>query len=118
MTAGDIHGYYTPGGLYDRIVTALGELGKDLTRLTLDDLQPVDEFHIRGSTATRELIELSGFTSDMHVRFMHFNNLDEMAEQKYKDISQVRFESPLPGGNRPKRPLRRLSQKKIVQKGH
>ncbi|MHC4861687.1 MAG: PEP/pyruvate-binding domain-containing protein, partial [Planctomycetota bacterium] len=33
-------------------------------------------------------------TSDMHVRFMHFNNLDEMAEQKYKDISQVRFEYP------------------------
>jgi ubiquinone/menaquinone biosynthesis C-methylase UbiE len=27
----------------------------------------VDEFHIRGQVATLELIELSGFTSDMHI---------------------------------------------------
>jgi hypothetical protein len=36
----------------------LNQLGKDLSRLTLDDLQPVDEFHIRGDAATRELIAL------------------------------------------------------------
>ena len=35
--------------------------------VTLDDLQPVDEFHIRGDTATKELIKLSGFTPDMHI---------------------------------------------------
>jgi len=42
-------------------------LGKDLSQVTPDDLQPVDEFHIRGDVATRELIELSGFTPEMHI---------------------------------------------------
>ncbi|NQV43550.1 MAG: class I SAM-dependent methyltransferase, partial [Rhodospirillales bacterium] len=38
-----------------------------LASVTLDDLQPVDEFHIRGDTATKELIKLSGFTPDLHI---------------------------------------------------
>jgi len=42
-------------------------LGKDLSEVTLDDLQPVDEFHIRGSVATKELIALSDFTPAMHI---------------------------------------------------
>jgi len=42
-------------------------MGKDLSRLDLDDLQPVDEFHIRGSAATYELIELADFSKTMHV---------------------------------------------------
>lgn len=62
-----IHSYYSPNDLYNRILAGLGEIGKDLSRVTLDDLQPVDEFHIRGDTATKELIGLSGFTSDMHI---------------------------------------------------
>jgi len=62
-----IHGYYSPNDLYNRIIDGLNEMGKELSGLTLDDLQPVDEFHIRGSVATKELIELSGFTSDMHI---------------------------------------------------
>jgi len=62
-----IHGYYSPDGLYDKIIQGLGKLGTDLSNVTLDDLQPVDEFHIRGDTATRELIELCGFTPDMHI---------------------------------------------------
>ncbi|MDH5593256.1 MAG: methyltransferase domain-containing protein [Gammaproteobacteria bacterium] len=63
----NIQSYYSPNDLYNRILAGLDEIGKDMSRLTLDDLQPVDEFHIRGDTATRELINLSGFTSDMHV---------------------------------------------------
>jgi len=62
-----IHSYYTPGNLYDVIVDGLRKSGKDLSSITLDDLQPVDEFHIRGDTATKELIQLSNFTSDMHI---------------------------------------------------
>jgi len=65
--SGDIQGYYSPDDLYDRIVEGLGKLGKDLSSLTLDDLQPVDEFHIRGDAATRELIELAGFAPDSHI---------------------------------------------------
>jgi len=62
-----IHSYYSPNDLYEKIIEGLHKLGKDLSKITLDDLQPVDEFHIRGDAATKELIELSGFTSDMHI---------------------------------------------------
>jgi SAM-dependent methyltransferase len=62
-----IHTYYSPNDLYNKIIEGLHKLGKDLSKITLDDLQPVDEFHIRGDVATEELIKLSGFTSDMHI---------------------------------------------------
>src|SRR3972149_3522761 len=62
-----IHGYYSPDDLFNRIIEALDKQGKELSKVTLDDLQPVDEFHIRGDTATKELIKLAGFTSDMHI---------------------------------------------------
>ena len=62
-----IHGYYSPNDLYNRIIEGLNDIGKDLSEVTLDDLQPVDEFHIRGSVATKELIKLSDFTPDMHI---------------------------------------------------
>jgi SAM-dependent methyltransferase len=62
-----IHSYYSPSGLYNRILDGLDAIGKDLSKLTLEDLHPVDEFHIRGTVATNELIRLSGFTSDMHI---------------------------------------------------
>jgi MPBQ/MSBQ methyltransferase len=63
----DIRNYYSPNDLYDKIIEGLNKLGKDLAKITLDDLQPVDEFHIRGDSATKELIELSGFTPGMHI---------------------------------------------------
>jgi len=62
-----IHAYYSPEDLVEKIKTALVESGRGLENLTLDDLQPVDEFHIRGQTATMELIKLSGFTANMHI---------------------------------------------------
>jgi SAM-dependent methyltransferase len=62
-----IHSYYSPNDLYNKIVEGLNKLGKDLSKLTLDDLQPVDEFHIRGDSATKELIKLAAFTPDMHI---------------------------------------------------
>jgi len=62
-----IHSYYSPNDLYNRIIRGLDEIGIDLSRVTLNDLQPVDEFHIRGDTATNELIKLSSFTPDMHI---------------------------------------------------
>ena len=66
-TLDHIQSYYSPDNLYQKILDGLEIIGKELSSLTLDDLQPVDEFHIRGDVATRELIELSGFTSDMHI---------------------------------------------------
>ena len=63
----EIHSYYSPNDLYNKIIDGLNAQGKDLSSLTLEDLHPVDEFHIRGTTATNELIELCGFTDDMHI---------------------------------------------------
>ena len=62
-----IHSYYSPYDLFNKIIDGLNELGKDLSKVTLDDLQPVDEFHIRGDTATKELIKLAQFSPDMHI---------------------------------------------------
>lgn len=62
-----IHGYYSPNDLYNKIINGLNEIGTDLSQVTLDDLQPVDEFHIRGDTATKELIKLANFTPEMHI---------------------------------------------------
>jgi len=62
-----IHAYYSPNDLYNKILAGLEKLGVDLAKVTPDDLQPVDEFHIRGDAATRELIALSGFTPDLHI---------------------------------------------------
>jgi SAM-dependent methyltransferase len=62
-----IHSYYSPNDLYNRIIEGLNGIGKDLANITLDDLQPVDEFHIRGDIATKELIKLSGFKPEMHI---------------------------------------------------
>lgn len=62
-----IHRYYSPNDLFNRILEGLDEIGKDPSKVTIDDLQPVDEFHIRGDVATRELIKLSGFTPEMHI---------------------------------------------------
>src|SRR5690606_22893083 len=41
--------------------------GKDLERLTVEDLAPATEFHSRGTAATLELAEHAGITADMHV---------------------------------------------------
>ncbi len=62
-----IHSYYSPNNLYNKIIEGLNNLGKDLSKVTPDDLQPVDEFHIRGDTATKELIKLANFIPDMHI---------------------------------------------------
>ena len=62
-----IHSYYSPNDLYNRIIDGLNSLATELSEVTLDDLQPVDEFHIRGSVATSELIALSEFTPGMHI---------------------------------------------------
>jgi ubiquinone/menaquinone biosynthesis C-methylase UbiE len=60
MTDGlaEIERHYARGGLIDRILAALQEAGKDLDRLTIDDLAPIDEFHSRRRLATKELAAL------------------------------------------------------------
>jgi SAM-dependent methyltransferase len=50
-----VRAHYTRSDLGSLILAALEKAGKDLNRLTPDDLAPVDEFHIRGRAATLEL---------------------------------------------------------------
>ena len=47
--------HYTRGGLVDTIRAALQQAGKDLDRLTVEDLAPLDHFHGRGLVATEQL---------------------------------------------------------------
>ena len=66
----NIHSYYSPNNLYNKIIEGLNQIGTDLSKVTLDDLQPVDEFHIRGGVATKELIQTpeSSSQSDPYYR--------------------------------------------------
>lgn len=52
---GNIQEHYDRQGLYEAILAALTAAGKDISRLKPEDLAPIDEFHIRGLEATREL---------------------------------------------------------------
>ncbi len=47
--------HYTRSDLASTILGALRAAGKDVDRLSLEDLAPVDEFHVRGRPATVEL---------------------------------------------------------------
>jgi len=47
--------HYAREGLGEAILAALARAGKDTERLELDDLAPLDEFHLRGRAATVDL---------------------------------------------------------------
>jgi SAM-dependent methyltransferase len=54
----DVEAHYMRSDLGDTILAALAKAGKDIDRLTPDDLAPVDEFHSRRRAATAELARL------------------------------------------------------------
>lgn len=58
--------HYGRGGLLDRLLGALAEAGKDIDRLTIDDLAPFDELHSRRRRATEELAALLASTGADH----------------------------------------------------
>lgn len=62
-----IQAHYTRSDLGSAILAALEKSGKDLDRLTPEDLAPIDEFHIRGRAATLELAGAAGLNSSMRV---------------------------------------------------
>lgn len=59
--------HYAKGDLVDAIRHALAAAGQDRDRLRLEDLAPIDEFHIRGREATRELGTALGLAPGMDV---------------------------------------------------
>ena len=63
----EIKMHYASPGLYERIVQGLKAFGKSPASVDLDDLAALDEFHLRGPAATRELIEILDVGDDAHV---------------------------------------------------
>lgn len=64
---GAIERNYGRGGLVARTLAAIAAAGLDPDALTRDDLQPMDEFHIRGRAATRDLASLAGLSEGSRV---------------------------------------------------
>lgn len=62
-----VAGHYRRGDIAAAIFDALERAGKDLRRLTIDDLAAVDEVHTRGREATVEIAALTDLTPDLHV---------------------------------------------------
>lgn len=62
-----IQSHYSRLDLGDVILAALEKAGKNLNHLTPEDLEPIDQFHIRGWTATLELARTAGLDASMRV---------------------------------------------------
>lgn len=52
--------HYEISGLEQRILAALADMGVDVAHLSVSDLEAIDEFHIGGVAATRELVDQMG----------------------------------------------------------
>ncbi|MFZ4855897.1 MAG: class I SAM-dependent methyltransferase [Desulfuromonadaceae bacterium] len=63
----NVNDHYTPHDLDTIILRALTAAGKDPDRLTIDDLVPIDEFHVRGRKATVDLARDLGLDKNMQV---------------------------------------------------
>jgi ubiquinone/menaquinone biosynthesis C-methylase UbiE len=59
--------HYTHGHLLDAIRAGFAALGKTTNNVTIDDLSPVDEFHIGGRKASEDFLGQLDFTSENHV---------------------------------------------------
>lgn len=59
--------HYGRSDLAEVILAALEQAGADIQRLSLEELAPIDEFHIRGRAATLELAQATGLRSTKRV---------------------------------------------------
>jgi len=59
--------HYDQENLIDNILRAIERAGKDSQNLTREDIARIDEFHIRGREATRELAQMAELKTDMRV---------------------------------------------------
>jgi SAM-dependent methyltransferase len=62
-----IQTHYTRADLGEVMLAALEKAGKDVNRLTPEDLAPIDQFHIRGRAATLELARAAGLDATKRV---------------------------------------------------
>ena len=59
--------HYTHGSLLNSIEAAIPKLGKTIDSISVEDLGPVDEFHIGGRVATDNLLCQLNFTEKDHI---------------------------------------------------
>ena len=59
--------HYLHGSLIKAIESAISQLGKTVDTVTIEDLAPVDEFHIGGRPATEHFLGQLSFTEQDHV---------------------------------------------------
>ena len=62
-----ISDHYTHGGLLEAIHRGVTTLGKTADSVTVDDLAPVDEFHIGGRQASEDFLEQLNLNPDTHI---------------------------------------------------
>ena len=62
-----VESHYTHGRLTRAIADGLAALGRTPGTITIDDLGPVDEFHIGGRQATDELMSQLNLSPAFHV---------------------------------------------------
>jgi ubiquinone/menaquinone biosynthesis C-methylase UbiE len=68
MTSFDeVANHYGDDALLDAISNGVRALGKTKKSLTIEDLAPVDEFHIGGAAATRTFLDKLGINANDHV---------------------------------------------------
>ena len=61
----DVSRHYSHGSLIDAIRAGLASLGKTPGTVTVDDLAPVDEFHIGGRRASEDFLDQLGFPAQI-----------------------------------------------------
>ena len=62
-----VEAHYTHGALLATIAEGVQRLGKTPDTVTVEDLGPVDEFHIGGRVATKRFLDQLGIVADDHV---------------------------------------------------
>lgn len=62
-----VENHYSHGKLVEAIRAGVGQLGKTPDSVSVDDLAPVDEFHIGGRTATEGFLDQLDLSPDDHV---------------------------------------------------
>jgi SAM-dependent methyltransferase len=63
----DVSAHYTHGNLVAAIRAGVQSLGKTTDRITVDDLAPVDEFHVGGRQASEEFLGQLDLTPEKHI---------------------------------------------------
>ena len=67
MTTQQVSTHYTHGNLIAAIRSGIESLGKTVNSVTVDDLAPVDEFHIGGRQASEHFLGQLDLTPEKHI---------------------------------------------------